>query len=184
MKEDPKDFSLSEGKANLHASTKTKEGFVLEGTFSKERAEALLHAAKACPVNAITVFDLQTNQLLVSSNIAKKETYRELQAHYDDAKEFVLDPHGYFLIRINQEKKEIEVAFCSMKNTIELKVTGKTPIEIYQTILNKERLDIRKDHAAYLGRELEKAFLALHLGIPYVQDDELDFAKLRTRASS
>jgi len=47
---------------------------------------------------------------------------------------------------------------------IVLKVTGKKPIDIYQTILNKENIDIRKDHAAYLGRELQKAYIAIENG--------------------
>ena len=41
---------------------------------------------------------------------------------------------------------------------------------MYQTILNKENLDIRKDHAAYLGRELQKAYLALKYNLEYVQE--------------
>jgi dihydropteroate synthase len=44
-------------------------------------------------------------------------------------------------------------------------------------VLNKEKLDIRKDHSAYLGRELEKAYVALMNDLEYVQDDELDLNK-------
>jgi len=86
-----------------------------------------------------------------------------------------MDPKGYFLIKTNSEKKEIEVAFCPKPNEISLKVTGKKPIEIYQTIINKEKLELRKDHYAYLGRELQKAYITLELGIDYVQDDEVQF---------
>ncbi|MBI2105482.1 DUF4346 domain-containing protein [Candidatus Woesearchaeota archaeon] len=42
-------------------------------------------------------------------------------------------------------------------------------------IINKKKLNIRKDHCAYLGRELQKAYIALKKGIKYVQDDELKF---------
>ena len=69
------------------------------------------------------------------------------------------------------------VAFCNGKNKVVLKVTGKKPIDIYQTIINKENIPIRIDHAAYLGRELQKAYLALRYDLEYVQDDELDFSK-------
>ena len=58
-----------------------------------------------------------------------------------------------------------------------MKVSGNKPIDIYQTILNKEKLDIRKDHASYLGRELQKAYLALKNNLEYVQDDELNLNK-------
>ncbi len=45
------------------------------------------------------------------------------------------------------------------KNKVVLKVVGKKPIDIYQTILNKEKLSIRKDHAAYLGENCKTLIL-------------------------
>lgn len=102
---------------------------------------------------------------------------KEVVAGYDDIKEFVIDDKGYFLIRLDRKNKNIEVAFCAEKNKISLKVSGKKPIDIYQTIINKEKLPIRNDHAAYLGRELQKAYTALRYNLVYVQDDELDLDK-------
>lgn len=102
---------------------------------------------------------------------------REIHAKYDDAQEFVLDQKGYFLIRVIPEKKIIEVGFCKEKNVVEIKVTGKNATEIYQTILREKIID-RLDHAAYLGRELQKAAIALQLGVPYIQDSELDVEEL------
>lgn len=93
-------------------------------------------------------------------------------------KEFVLDPQGYFLIRIDKEKKLIEIAHCGKRNTVEVIVRGKKPIEIYQTAI-KQGLITRMDHAAYLGRELQKAYIALQLGLEYIQDDELVFKEER-----
>src|SRR3989344_4653636 len=101
------------------------------------------------------------------------EEARKVKANYDDTKEFVIDPAGYFLIRINREEKKIEVASCNEKNKIELITYGEKPIDIYQTILNKEKVNIRKDHAAYLGRELQKAYIALKNDLEYVQDEEI-----------
>lgn len=94
-------------------------------------------------------------------------------AHYDDRKEFMLDQKGYFLIRINPTEKTIEVGLCRELNKIAVRVVGKKPLEIYQMIIKKGLLS-RLDHAAYLGRELQKAYIALQKGIPYVQDDELE----------
>ena len=105
------------------------------------------------------------------------EDFKEILAEYDDLKEFVIDKTGYFLIRLDKENKNIEVGFCKENNKICLKVMGKKPIEIYQQIINKEKLDIRKDHCAYLGRELQKAYFALHNDLEYVQDDELTIKK-------
>lgn len=70
-------------------------------------------------------------------------------AKFDDAKEFVLGGDKYFLIRLNRKCNNIEVGFCRGKNNLLLKIVGKKPLEIYQTILNKERVDINKDHAAF-----------------------------------
>ena len=107
----------------------------------------------------------------------KKDEVRKVIASYDDAKEFVLDDAGYFLIKLYRKNKSIVVGFCKERNKISLKIVGKKPIDIYHTIINKEKLPIRKDHAAYLGKELQKAYIALKYNLEYVQDKELDFSK-------
>jgi dihydropteroate synthase len=110
-----------------------------------------------------------------------KNSEKMIFAKYDDMNEFVLDKKGYFLIRLNRVKKNIEVAFCNGKKKMALVVAGKKPIDIYHTILNKKGLPIRKDHAAYLGRELQKAYIALKYDLDYIQDDELDLSKKITK---
>ncbi len=103
------------------------------------------------------------------------ENCETIQARPDSDKGLVLDPKGYFLIRLKRETKEIEVGFCRKGNVVEMILVGKSPKEIYDTLLRK-KLVTRLGHAAYLGRELEKAFVALKLNLDYVQDDELVFA--------
>ena len=120
--------------------------------------------------------DTKKNEDVVDVKL-KEDNIKEVTAEYDDSKEFVIDDKGYFLIKLDRKAKNIEIAFCNGKNKMILKVTGKKPIDIYQTILNKENIDIRKDHAAYLGRELQKAYLALKYNLQYVQDNELDLNK-------
>lgn len=172
----PQYFTL-EGKAALAGSTEKEPGqHVLEVECNEHTAQKLILAGKNCPVNAIRVVDIVIGQEIVGFAV-KEDEAKLVFAEYDDLKEFVLDEKGYFLIRIDQEKENIEVAFCNEKNKIVLKVVGKTPLAVYHTILNKEKLLIRKDHAAYLGRELQKAFIALKNRIKYVQDDELDFSQ-------
>ena len=81
-----------------------------------------------------------------------------------------LDPKGYFLIRINEELGKIEAAFCDIKeNKVRVIVRGDNPVEIYTAIL-KEDLISMLDHAAALGVELEKAYIALKTGKKYTQD--------------
>ncbi len=142
-----------------------------------DTAKQIVAAGESCPVNAIGVYDADTKREIVSTSVDTLNT-KEIFATYDDAKEFVLDKEGYFLIRLDKGRKLIEVAFCNEKNKIVLTVRGKKPIDIYHTILNKEKLPIRKEHAAYLGRELQKAYIALENGLNYVQDDELVLTKL------
>src|SRR3989344_8538761 len=179
MAQDPKHFKVISGKANLAGGDPSHGNkFILDKEFSEDDAENLINAARACPVIAILISNRE-NEEIVTDKIAQAEEFKELFAEYDDSKEFVLDDVGYFLVRVNKEKKLIEVAFCSSKNKILFKVTGKKPLEIYQTILNKEKLMIRNDHAAYLGRELQKAYDSLLLGIDYVQDDDLKVDQLK-----
>ncbi len=173
----PYHFKLLGKKATLKNSDKIgKEVFALDIECDSDASGSIISAGEACPVNAIRVIDSERGEDIVSVKV-KEENIKEIIAKYDDEKEFVLDSAGYFLIRLDRKNKKIEVAFCNDKNNIVLKATGKKPIDIYQTIINKEKLAIRKDHAAYLGRELQKAYLALRYNLEYVQDDELDMDK-------
>jgi len=173
----PDHFELLGKKATLlNSKDNGNEMYSIEVDCDDHIADSLIGAGKACPVNAIRVIDLKKNQDIVSVKV-EEEGVKEVNAQYDDAKEFVIDKKGYFLIRLGKDRKNIEVAFCNEKNKVVLKVTGKKPIDIYQTILNKENLNIRMDHAAYLGRELQKAYIALKNNLEYVQDDELNLSK-------
>lgn len=80
--------------------------------------------------------------------------------------EFVRDPCGDFRVWVHNGK-----IICSHK---QLTVVGDDAKSISDTIV-KNNLISRVDHAAYLGRELEKAELALKLGKSYVQDRDLNF---------
>lgn len=53
-------------------------------------------------------------------------------------------------------------------------VVGDDAKSISDTVV-ENKLISRLDHAAYLGRELKKAEIALKLGKNYVQDSELNF---------
>ncbi|MBI2546216.1 DUF4346 domain-containing protein [Candidatus Woesearchaeota archaeon] len=169
----PRYFELKGGKAHLVGNYK-QEGIQVSDYEADETAyNEIVEAGASCPVNAIKVKDMNSGKVLVGTEITTAPDYREVTAQYDDMKEFALDPNGYFLIRVNHATKEIEVGFCKERNHVLVKITGKKPIDIYQTIINKEKLISRIDHGAYLGRELQKAYMALQHGLEYVQDDEL-----------
>ena len=105
----------------------------------------------------------------------QKEEIREvIEAGYDPIREWQQDKKGYFLIRVNPEKKQIEVGFVSNKHIITKEIIGHYAIELYHTIVRKKLLT-RLEHAAYLGKELYKAELALKYGKRYVQEFPLKF---------
>lgn len=180
VKNDPTLFGYNDmaRKAVLKGGKPSGKEVVVEVTGTPERIRYAVNAAASCPVNAFVVRDAQTHSVLVGNKIVQ-ESLQEIHAKYDDTKEFVLDPKGYFLIRVNYEKKEIEAGFCNAKNNMVLKVTGNTPIAIYHTLAHQPNLSLRPEHFAYLGRELEKAHYCLVKNLVYVQDDPLETMKAR-----
>ena len=97
---------------------------------------------------------------------------QSIKGSYHHIKDWVMDPKGYFLIRVDKKKKIIELGYCKKDNVVDFVITGKTPQEIYYTACKKNLLS-RLDHAAYIGKELEKAYLSLKYNLKYVQDNEL-----------
>src|SRR5580698_3143824 len=95
---------------------------------------------------------------------------------YDSIKDFRRDPTGvYVLIRCDRKNSSIEVAICDKKHVIVKAFQGRKAQDLYFTIFEYEknhRLEwfSRKDHAAYLGKELKKAELALWGQENYVQE--------------
>ena len=108
---------------------------------------------------------------------------KTITAKYDKKKDWVMDPKGYFLIKIDNKNKLIRVGFCRIvkvnnKNLHELiyEINGRTSIEIVNTLI-KEELISSLQHAADMGIELNKAEIALNNNLDYIQDSELNFSK-------
>lgn len=95
----------------------------------------------------------------------------EIEASYS-ATDWRQDPKGYYLVRLNRELKRIEVAFVHNDHKIKKIIFGKNATEIYYTLIKKGLIEYM-EHAAYLGKELYKAELALKYNLEYVQDAEL-----------
>jgi len=93
-----------------------------------------------------------------------------IKAH-SSVREWKQDKKGYFLIRVNRKKGLIEAAFCNNRHVCSILITGKNAQDIYYTII-REKLVSNLQHAAYLGKELYKAEMALKKKIDYIQDKE------------
>lgn len=110
----------------------------------------------------------------IKNNI--KET---IFAKYDKINDWVMDPKGYFLIRIDKESALIRVGYCIFSkldndpiHDMIAEVSGKTAIEIVNTLIKKDFISTLQ-HAADMGIELHKAELSLKYNFEYIQDKDL-----------
>lgn len=76
-----------------------------------------------------------------------------------------------FKIFIDNEKGKINVIYHHEKKP-KLRFIGKNAEKIYKEILSRKLIK-SLEHSAYLGKELEKAEIALKLGRNYIQDEPL-----------
>ena len=81
----------------------------------------------------------------------------------------VLDRAGYVVVVPDRRKGVLVAEHYDNRGVLRCIVEGTEPSHIVATLL-EEGLVTRPDHAAYLGRELTLARLALDEGRPYVQD--------------
>ena len=94
---------------------------------------------------------------------------------FDDYKDWRQDSGCYVLIRIYPDTNDIGVAICDYKHTILKEFRGKKAQDLYFSIFeydkeHKKGWFTRYDHAAYLGKELKKAEIALKKGEKYWQE--------------
>ena len=89
--------------------------------------------------------------------------------HASAKREFKLDPKGFFKIFV--DKSEI-VAVLYAGRDPKIVIRGKTAEEICDEIIERGLID-EIEHAAYLGRELQKAEIAMRSGRSYLQEKEL-----------
>ncbi|MHC1586341.1 MAG: dihydropteroate synthase-like protein [Candidatus Hecatellaceae archaeon] len=124
--------------------------------------------------------DLGVNLLRLKEKRAKDEPLTEdelklkaLEAEDELALKFPRDPKGSFKIKIDRREGFI-YAFHYERGSLKPSraVRGRRPEPIYRKIV-EEGLVSLLDHAAYLGFELGKAYIALKTGRSYVQDEDV-----------
>ncbi|MBI2572568.1 DUF4346 domain-containing protein [Candidatus Woesearchaeota archaeon] len=98
----------------------------------------------------------------------------KITATHDPLVEWHPDPKGYFLIRVNQSKKRIELGYVTNQHVITKAIYGKNAMDLYHTVV-RHKLITRLEHAAYLGKEFYKAELCLRYGKEYKQEFPINF---------
>jgi len=88
---------------------------------------------------------------------------------FNEIKDFNLDKGCYVLIKIYRDTKEIGVAICNYSNIILKEFRGCKALDIYEEIFKSDYIT-SLSHAAYLGKELKKAEIALESGSEYYQE--------------
>lgn len=135
-----------------------------------DRLKQAVEGAKVCPVYAIDVVDKVTGKSILGIEPEKKLEVRKIIAHYDSAKEWQMDPLGFFTIKPFPDEGVIRVRYYNAKHQLAALIEGKNAEEIYISICREGLVSI-PSHAAYLGSELQKAEIAMKKRLPYVQDD-------------
>ena len=83
-----------------------------------------------------------------------------------------MDSRGWYKIIVDRASDELVAIHFERSGRPDIVVRGRNARDVYQTII-REGLVGSLDHAAYLGKELHKAELAILLGRSYTQDDPL-----------
>jgi len=109
----------------------------------------------------------------------EKKTGRTITAKYDKIADWVIDPKGYFLIKVDKKNSLLRVGYCRINNTKKKKIhemiceiKGKTAIEVVNTLIRKGFISTLQ-HAADMGIELNKAEISLNYDLEYIQDKHL-----------
>ena len=118
--------------------------------------------------------DIQGRWWKIKNNIKKS-----IPANYNKIKDYVLDPKGYFLIKVDKEKNLLRVGYCIINNKdnkefheMIYEITGRSAIEIVNTAIKENFISLLQ-HAADMGIELTKAEIALKYDLEYIQDKDL-----------
>ncbi|MBI4174274.1 MAG: hypothetical protein HY517_01405 [Candidatus Aenigmarchaeota archaeon] len=85
----------------------------------------------------------------------------------------VMDPIGYFLIRVSGDKLEAGLCDYDNVNVIKKIWRGMKPQDLYQQIV-ADNPTIMQVHVGYLAKELTRAWICMKLGVKFVQDGRMD----------
>jgi len=121
--------------------------------------------------------DILPGSLTIISNSAHiyKQNWTATQdiiIQYNPKLKMLGDQRGNLIIRLVDGK--IIVTHTGTGGKVLDSFTGKDAYYLYTELIKKKKVS-ELSHAIYLGTELQKAVIALEKGIPYVQDQQLQF---------
>ena len=127
-------------------------------------------------LKAVQVARQRKPERFKSSGIAVSSKTRPQVEHvkcwHRESQDYKADPAGFFVIQVSSQDREIVVEHYSNEHELLRVLHGKNALEICSTIIRNGWVTI-PGHAAYLGRELGKAELALKRGWLYEQNKGL-----------
>jgi len=103
---------------------------------------------------------------------AHRRDVEEVSCWHRESLDYHSDTAGFFVIQVDGTAGEILVEHYDASFKLLRVLHGKTALETYSTIIRNGWVTVR-GHAAYLGRELAKAELALQRGWTYEQNEAL-----------
>ncbi len=125
--------------------------------------------------------DLGLDLLLLKTKQFPEPPY-ELSANVSYPREVIaegetphrMDVNGFFTFHVDREKKMLVARHYTIeeRETPTIELLSPTAQELIDAILTRDLVS-QLDHAAYIGRELAKAELALVTGRPYIQETSL-----------
>lgn len=120
---------------------------------------------------------LRRNPGIFKGKAMKIEKVEEIKAKASP--KWIPDPEGFFVISVNPRRNKIIVEYFQ-NNKLTKKITGDSAEDICKTIANLNLIgnfEQSLEHSMYLGRELQKAELALKNRLNYEQDSPLAIKK-------
>ena len=130
--------------------------------------EVVLEGVKAANARELSVFQDQEGM----ENQSPENEVEQIYCKHRESVYYQPDPAGFFVIQINIDSKEILAEHYSIDYKLLRTLHGKTALQIYATAIRNKWIT-NMGHAAYLGRELGKAEIALTRGLLYEQNKEL-----------
>jgi adenosylcobinamide kinase / adenosylcobinamide-phosphate guanylyltransferase len=184
--------------SGTHASTAATRKFVdAQGWFNQyvaKKAQKVVHLVCGCPT---VIKDETVKSIAKGLNVPSSQKSQEaaMLDQYLSKRSMKMDPKGYFLVKVDREKMIIRVSFhsCIVNDKGEFfdldgnRLTchgGNTPdpLQVWECRTAKEatyqileQWELSGEllcvgHAGYLGREVQKAEVALYQGFEYQQD--------------